>query len=283
MDNEMNYGEDYKYIPTTSVASNIGKEVLPDVYMYTVQIANIFLIGNQENFVLIDAGLPESGEEIVSVIEERFGGTAPKAVILTHGHFDHVGGIIEVIEKWDVPVFAHEGELPFLTGQKDYPEPDATVEGGMIAKMSPMFPNAAIDLGTQVRALPSDGSVPYMDGWTWLHTPGHAPGHISLFRESDRTLIAGDAFVTVRQDKLYKVLIQEREINGPPRYLTTDWDAAEASVRNLAELRPEIAVTGHGPAIAGVALTEGLQHLVENFVDIAIPDHGEYVDDTDKH
>lgn len=283
MDNEMNYGEDYKYIPTTSVASNVGKEVLPDVYMYTVQIANIFLVGNQENFVLVDAGLPESGEEIVSVIEERFDGAAPKAIILTHGHFDHVGGIIEVIEKWDVPVFAHERELPFLTGQKDYPEPDATVEGGMVAKMSPMFPHEAIDLGTQVSALPSDGSVPHMDGWKWVHTPGHSPGHISLFRESDRTLIAGDAFVTVRQDKLYKVLIQEREINGPPRYLTTDWDAAEASVKELAELHPEIAVTGHGPAIAETALSEGLQHLVENFTDMAIPDHGEFVDDTDEH
>ena len=50
----------------------------------------------------------------------------------------------------------------------------------------------------------------------------HTPGHISLFREKDRTLIAGDAFVTVKQEYLYKVITQEQEISGPPRYLTTD-------------------------------------------------------------
>ena len=45
---------------------------------------------------------------------------------------------------------------------------------------------------------PSDGSIPNMPGWQWIHTPGHSPGHISLFREKDRSLIAGDAFVAVK-------------------------------------------------------------------------------------
>ncbi len=71
-----------------------------------------------------------------------------------------LGGIIELIKHWDVHVYAHQMEIPFLTGQQSYPEPDPTVEGGMVAKMSPLFPNEPIDLGNNVKALPTDGTVP---------------------------------------------------------------------------------------------------------------------------
>ncbi|MEC2531108.1 MBL fold metallo-hydrolase, partial [Bacillus cereus] len=225
MNKEMNYGSDYKFIPATSIESGHGIEVLPDLFCYTIQIVNICFVGNPhtDDFVLVDAGMPKCANEIISVTEERFGtNSRPKAIILTHGHFDHVGGIIELIKYWDVPVYAHQMEIPFLTGQQSYPEPDPTVEGGMVAKMSPLFPNEPIDLGNSVKALPIDGTVPHMPEFRWIHTPGHTPGHISLFREKDRTLIAGDAFVTVKQEYLYKVITQEQEISGPPRYLTTD-------------------------------------------------------------
>src|SRR5690606_34164201 len=109
--------------------------------------------------------------------------------------------------------------------------PDPTVEGGMVAKMSSLFPKEPINLGKHVEPLPSDGSVPHMPGFRWIHTPGHSPGHVSFFRDSDRALIAGDAFVTVKQEYLYKVITQEQEISGPPRYFTTDWKAAKESVQ----------------------------------------------------
>ena len=81
--------------------------------------------------------MPKCANEIISVAKDRFGtNSRPKAIILTHGHFDHVGGIIELIKYWDVPVYAHQMEIPFLTGQQSYPKPDPTVEGGMVAKMS---------------------------------------------------------------------------------------------------------------------------------------------------
>lgn len=72
-----------------------------------------------------------------------------------------------------------------------------------------------------------------MPGFRWIHTPGHTLGHISLFRDEDRALIVGDAFVTVKQESLYKVLIQKKEISGPPRYFTTDWLAAWDSVKKI--------------------------------------------------
>ena len=62
-------------------------------------------------------------------------------------------------------------EIPFLTGQQSYPEPDSTVEGGMIAKMSPLFPNEPIDLGNSIKVLPTDGTVPHMPDFRWIHTP----------------------------------------------------------------------------------------------------------------
>ncbi|MGE6593778.1 MBL fold metallo-hydrolase [Bacillus mycoides] len=281
MDNQMNYGSDYKFIPATSIGSGLGIEVLPDLFCYTIQIVNICFLGNPQtnDFVLVDAGMPKSANEIISVAEERFGANSrPKAIILTHGHFDHVGGIIELIKYWDVPVYAHQMEIPFLTGQQSYPEPDPTVEGGMVAKMSPMFPNQPINLGNNVKTLPADGSVPHMPGFEWIHTPGHTPGHISLFREKDRSLIAGDAFVTVKQEYLYKVFTQEQEISGPPRYLTTDWEAAKESVIKLEELKPLVAVTGHGMPMSGELLTTNLKTLVNEFDKIAVPDYGRYVD-----
>ncbi|ANS48717.1 putative metallo-hydrolase YflN [Bacillus thuringiensis] len=281
MDNEMNYGSDYKFIPATSIESSHGIEVLPDLFCYTIQIVNICFFGNPHtnDFILVDAGMPKCANEIISIAEDRFGtNSRPKAIILTHGHFDHVGGIIELIKYWDVPVYAHQMEIPFLTGQQSYPEPDPTVEGGMVAKMSPLFPNEPIDLGNNVKALPTDGTVPHMPEFRWIHTPGHTPGHISLFREKDRTLIAGDAFVTVKQEYLYKVITQEQEISGPPRYLTTDWKAAKESVIKLEKLKPLVTVTGHGIPMSGELLSTSLKTLVQEFDKIAVPDYGKYID-----
>ncbi|MGM8213417.1 MBL fold metallo-hydrolase [Virgibacillus sp. W0430] len=280
MDEQMNYGSDYKSIPATSIRSGVGIEVLPDLYSYTIQIVNIHLVGNPDTneFVLIDAGMPNSAEEIISVVESRFGkNSRPQAIILTHGHFDHVGAVIELVKHWKVAVYAHELEMPYLRGKKRYPEPDSTVEGGMVAKMSPMFPIDPINLGSNVKPLPADGSVPNMPGFKWVHTPGHSPGHVSLFRENDRALIVGDAFVTVKQEYLYEVLTQKLEISGPPRYLTTDWKAAKESVITLSTLKPTVAVTGHGQPLSGELLTESLHKLVENFEEIAKPDYGKYV------
>lgn len=100
----------------SSISSGSGVEVLPDVYCYTTQISNIVLVGNpsDSNFVLVDAGTPDSANEIITVTEERFGvNSRPKAILLTHGHFDHVGAIIDLVKHWNIPVYAHQLELPF--------------------------------------------------------------------------------------------------------------------------------------------------------------------------
>ncbi|WP_101842935.1 MBL fold metallo-hydrolase [Halobacillus sp. Marseille-P3879] len=270
-----------KLVPVTSVASGMEQMFASDIHCLTIQVVNVCFVGSKENnhdWVLVDAGMPKSAERIKEAAAEIYGeNSIPKAIILTHGHFDHVGAVEELVQEWDVPVYAHELEMPYLSGEKDYPEPDTSVEGGLVAKMSRMFPNEGIDLGEHVQSLPEDNTVPYMEGWQWVHTPGHTEGHVSLFREEDGALLAGDAFITVKQEDLVKVLTQKQEISGPPRYLTTDWDQAWKSVHRLRSLNPKLAVTGHGFPMTGENLKSNLEKLDNEFEQIAIPDHGRFV------
>lgn len=275
-----------KILPVTSLKSGSGVELTPDVYCYTIQVANVFFIGNpalSNEWVLVDAGMPGTSWRLLKEAENRFGPDHQlKAIILTHGHFDHVGGLIDILEKYKVPVYAHPLEFSYLKGATDYPEPDTTVEGGLVAKMSWEFPNKAIDISAHLKELPADGTVPEMPGWKWLHTPGHSEGHVSLFRENGRVLLAGDAFTTVKQDSLYKVMTQKKEVHGPPVYLTTDWRAAWESVTKLTNLRPHIAGTGHGKPMQGSLLARGLVDLTNNFPEQAVPKYGKYVSRTNQ-
>lgn len=271
----------HEFLPMTSVADNAGEQIAPGLFGLTTKIVNVFFIQCAEDpstYFLVDAGMPRSGKTISEWAYKWFDGKAPKAILLTHGHFDHVGAVNDLAEKWGVPVYAHTAELPYLTGEEDYPKPDRSVEGGLVTELSPLFPNHGIDLGKHIKPLPEDGTIPGLAGWRWIHTPGHTPGHVSFYRERDKVLVAGDAFVTVKQESLYKVLIQKQEISGPPKYFTTDWIHAKQSVEKLAALDPSVAATGHGIPMSGAELTVNLKKLVQHFDEMAKPNHGKYVD-----
>jgi len=254
-------------------------EIAPGVWGMKIVFVNVYMIRTgPESWVLVDAGLKGSAGKIIAMAEELFGeGNAPASIILTHGHFDHIGALKGLLKVWDVPVYAHAMEIPYLTGQSSYPPADPTVGGGLMSALSFMYPTGPIDLGLQIHPLTKDGALHDMDDWIYIHTPGHSSGHISLFRTEDKVLIAGDAFVTTKSESAYAVLTDKKKLSGPPKYLTTNWLSAALSVKKLRDLRPAVAATGHGPVIEGEELAKGLDELVNNFKEQAIPSHGRYV------
>lgn len=258
------------------------RELAVGLALVRTGIVNVYFLGDPDagdrGWILVDAGMGGAAARIREAAARRFGPDArPGAIVLTHGHFDHVGALRTLAEAWDAPVYAHPLELPYLTGRSDYPPPDPTVGGGAMAALSWLYPRSGMDLGERVRALPADGSLPLLPGWRWIHTPGHTAGHVSLWREADRSLVVGDAFVTTRQESAISVLQQRPEVHGPPMYFTPDWEAAADSVRALAGLNPRLAATGHGPPLIGPAMLERLTRLARDFATLAMPRHGRYV------
>jgi glyoxylase-like metal-dependent hydrolase (beta-lactamase superfamily II) len=113
-----------------------------------------------------------------------------------------------------------------------------------------------------------------MPGWTLLHTPGHTPGHVSFFREADRTLIVGDAFCTTPAESFFAAnFTQPAELHGPPSYFTSDWQAAKSSVRQLSGLLPTVVAPGHGKPLSGPQVASALRALADDFDRIAVPDN----------
>ena len=245
--------------------------IAEDVRGLRIVFVNVFAIGNLAGWVLIDAGLPGSAGRIRSWARGHFGIAPPRAIVLTHAHFDHVGALPALLEEWDVPVYAHQLELPHVHGELSYPPPDPSVGGGLMARMSMLYPRGPIQLDGRTRPLSDHGVLVELPDWRSVHTPGHTVGHVSLFRPRDRALIVGDAFCTTRAESFVASMTQRPELHGPPAYFTTDWTAARASVRKLASLKPSVVAPGHGRPMAGEVMMTSLDELAERFDELAQP------------
>src|SRR5690625_4394310 len=150
--------------PAQQFSREAVQRISADATYLRTLISNVFFIGapgaRDREWTLVDAGLPGLTGRIERLARELYGDSRPNAILLTHAHFDHVGGLPQLASKWQAPVYAHRLETPYLTGRASYPMPDASVGGGLLARLSPLYPRGPIDVGSYFRQLPADGSVP---------------------------------------------------------------------------------------------------------------------------
>lgn len=178
--------------------------------------------------VLIDSGARFQQKSVL----KQLAGVQLSAHAITHGHFDHYGAARAIQAAHDIPVWAGERDV------------EAIESGKMIGRipllgprMLPAAPAVKID-----RALAEGDEVA---GFTVLDTPGHSPGHISFWRESDRVLICGDVMWGRNPFTFQKGVREPFGAVSPDPALNRD------SARRLADLRPKVVCFGHGPVLRG--------------------------------
>jgi len=203
------------------------KQLADGVYMlhgFPPNAINVYLVGD----VLIDAGTRQAQRRIF----KQIAGRSISAHALTHVHPDHQGASHAVCERLNVPLWCGESDVAAME-----------TPGGVVSPNAPRWLQRAQErfwIGPPHavgRVLREDDEVA---GFTVLETPGHTPGHISLWRESDRVLILGDVLNNMN------VRTGIPGLHEPPAMFTPDVVANRASIRKLAALRPSLACFGHG-------------------------------------
>jgi len=172
--------------------------------------------------VLVDARTPSSRRRVLRELQGR----EVTAHLVTHAHPDHFGSSHAVCEALGIPLLAGSADVHAIETASPPLPPGCRAQ---LLQKGPMPDSHPVD-----RALREGDEIA---GFTVLETPGHTPGHIALWRESDRTLIGGDVFFNLPR------------LGAPPKPLTLDPAVNRESMRRLAALRPALALFGHGPAV----------------------------------
>jgi len=196
---------------------------------------NSYLVGD----VLVDARTRHAASRIL----EELDGHSLNAHVLTHAHADHQGSSAAVCTARDVPLWCGEKDVHVA-------ESGRTTAAGTGHWISRWQERNWAGPGHPVARALRDGDT--VAGFEVLEVPGHAPGHIALWRERDRILITGD------------VLFNRHPLTGrphlaePPLIFTRDPRANRASIRRISTLRPRLACFGHGPVLRDPGLISDL-------------------------
>lgn len=203
------------------------KLIADDVYLlrgFPPNAINVYLVGD----VLVDAATRHAGRRILRQLEGR----PVTAHALTHAHADHQGASHEICEKLGIPFWVGAADVePAETGDVMARQPDFWLNK-VIGKV---WPGPGHPVARQLR----EGDD--VAGFTVLETPGHSAGHVSLWRESDRTLICGDVLNGMN------LVTSVRGLHEPPSFFTPDPARNRESAKRLGELEPALVCFGHGP------------------------------------
>jgi len=209
------------------------------------------LIYDDNAAALADTGLPGTFGQLREQVElagvplDRL-----SQVILTHQDIDHIGGLPELAHGREKPleVRAHAADKPYIDGTKPLIKLNAQrlaaltqgLTDGELARFERMFSPAT---APNVNRTLADGDTLDVDGGVVvIHTPGHTPGHVSLYHRRTKTLIAGDAMV-----------VSEGRLMGPAPAMTPDMDSALRSLGKLAAFDIERVLCYHGGWFEGNA------------------------------
>lgn len=185
---------------------------------------------------LVDTGLPGQRDAIAAALAEAGLHISDLTrIILTHQDIDHVGSLHDLVQASGARVLAHATEAPCIDGtvQPRFATPE------VLAQRPELRPVAERFQPTPVDELLQDGTrLDLAGGVRVIFTPGHTPGHICLYLERSRTLIAGDALTA-----------DDGQLNGPNPGATPDMTQAAQSVHRLAELDAQTIVCYHGGVV----------------------------------
>jgi glyoxylase-like metal-dependent hydrolase (beta-lactamase superfamily II) len=242
--------------------------------------SNVYLVRSGSSWVLIDAASRNCAQLIRKNAESLFGAnTRPSAILLTHDHPDHAGSALELARMWDCPVYLHRDELPLavirdLSTVERYANP---LDRWVILPLLRLVPRRKVEsmlsrdsLKGVAQAFAPGSAIPGLPDWECIQTPGHTPGHIAIFRTTDRVLITGDAVVTADLNSLpgavlWGLRVNKQKVSGPPWYSTWNRQAAKESVAVLAGLEPRVLASGHGVPMTGEEIARELRALADSF------------------
>jgi hydroxyacylglutathione hydrolase len=186
--------------------------------------------------VLIDAGRRwDTGR-----IRKQTAGVDLSLLALTHVHPDHQGAAKAICEERGVPLACHADDVDAMEGRR----PVSATQQLAARTFARLWqgPPRRVD-----RVLREGDEVA---GFRVVHAPGHAPGEVIFWRESDRVAICGDVVRNITY------LTMRTRLDEPPADLTPDPAENRRSIRKLAELSPALILPGHGPEITDLAAFE---------------------------
>jgi hydroxyacylglutathione hydrolase len=200
---------------------------------------NVYLIEVEGGVTLFDAGARTMTRAVASA-GAKLGGI--RRVVLGHGHTDHRG----VAPALGVPVLCHPDEVIDAEGSggfRYWPADLAGLPPGA-RQIQRLLHRYAFDGGpVKISGTVSEGDE--IAGFRVVDLPGHAPGLIALWRESDRLALSSDCFYTI------DMWGRNSDPSTPEPVYNFDTDQARASMRKLAALEPAAAWPGHGKPLTG--------------------------------